>query len=142
MPSKIDTKCKESHQPTPSSKNETIRVALEGLALKYRQVLENLRNQTGKSLQTLHIVGGGTQNELLNQMTADSTGCEVVAGPVEATSVGNVLVQMMATGEISSIAEGRQIVRDSFEPQKYAPHPSPAWDEAYEKMKSLSSSRT
>lgn len=141
MPSKIDTKCKESGQSTPSSKNEIVRVALEGLALKYREVLENLRSQTGKSLQSLHIVGGGTQNVLLNQMTADSTGCEVVAGPVEATSVGNVLVQMMATGEISSLAEGREIVANSFEPQRYTPNDSDSWNEAYEKMRTLSSDR-
>ena len=78
---------------------------------------------------------------LLNQMTADSTGCEVVAGPVEATSVGNVLVQMMATGEISSLAEGREIVANSFEPQRYTPNDSDSWNEAYEKMRTLSSDR-
>ena len=107
MPNKISEKCKNTGQNSPNSKNETVRIALEGLALKYRQVLENLRAQTQKSLNTLHIVGGGTQNELLNQMTADATGCEIIAGPIEATSVGNMLVQMIATGELGSRSEGR-----------------------------------
>ena len=87
MPEKISDYCEQTGQNSPQSKNETIRTALEGLALKYREVLENLRLKTGKSLETIHIVGGGTQNELLNQMTADSTGCEVIAGPIEATNL-------------------------------------------------------
>ena len=137
MPRKIEQQCKASGQSIPSSKNETIRTALEGLALKYRQVLENLRSQTGKSLEQIHIVGGGTKNELLNQMTADSTGCEIIAGPIEATSVGNILVQMIATGEISSLTEGRQLVRESFEPKRYQPHHSEQCEEAYQTMRSL-----
>ena len=137
MPRKIEQQCKASGQSIPSSKNETIRTALEGLALKYRQVLENLRSQTGKSLEKIHIVGGGTKNELLNQMTADSTGCEIISGPIEATSVGNILVQMIAIGDISSLAEGRQLVRESFEPKRYQPHHSDQWEDAYQTMRSL-----
>ena len=139
MPDKISKKCRESNQAAPANKNETVRIALEGLALKYRQVLENLRAQTQKSLQTLHIVGGGTQNELLNQMTADATGCEVVAGPIEATSVGNILVQMISTGDLSSLSEGRELIRNSFEPKRYEPSDNlEQWEEAYQRMRGIS----
>ena len=134
MPEKIADRCLASGQSAPQSKNEIIRTALEGLALKYREVLGNLRMKTGKSLAQLHIVGGGTQNELLNQMTADSTGCEVIAGPIEATGVGNVVVQMMAAGEVSSLADARQLIADSFEPKRYEPRQTSHWEEAYGKM--------
>jgi sugar (pentulose or hexulose) kinase len=134
MPSKIAERCVASGQVAPQSKNEIVRTSLEGLALKYREVLENLRRKTGKSLNQLHIVGGGTQNELLNQMTADSTGCEVLAGPIEATGVGNVIVQMIAAGEINSLSEARELISNSFEPQRYEPKQTQEWNEAYEKM--------
>jgi len=134
MPEKISDRCLASGQSAPQSKNEIIRTALEGLALKYREVLENLRKKTGKSLAELYIVGGGTQNELLNQMTADSTGCEVIAGPIEATGVGNVVVQMMAAGDLSSLADARQLITDSFEPKRYQPRKTSQWDEAYGRM--------
>ncbi len=134
MPEKISDYCQQTRQRSPQSKNETIRTALEGLALKYREVLENLRLKTGKSLETIHIVGGGTQNELLNQMTADSTGCEVIAGPIEATSAGNLIIQMMADREISSLEQGRELIAQSFELKKYEPKKSASWDEAFGKM--------
>jgi rhamnulokinase len=134
MPGKIAERCVASGQVAPQSKNEIVRTSLEGLALKYREVLEDLRRKTGKSLDQLHIVGGGTQNELLNQMTADSTGCEVLAGPIEATGVGNVVVQMIAAGELSSLNEARELISNSFEPQRYKPKQTQEWNEAYEKM--------
>ncbi|MEK9773580.1 MAG: rhamnulokinase family protein, partial [Opitutae bacterium] len=134
MPEKISDYCQKTEQNLPQSKNEIVRTALEGLALKYREVLENLRLKTGKSLETIHIVGGGTQNELLNQMTADSTGCEVIAGPIEATSAGNLIIQMMADREISSLEQGRELIAQSFELKKYEPKKSASWDEAFGKM--------
>jgi rhamnulokinase len=137
MPEKIAERCLASAQSAPQSKNEIVRTALEGLALKYREVLENLRRKTGKSLAQLHIVGGGTQNELLNQMTADSTGCEVIAGPTEATGVGNVVVQMIASGELGSLGDARQVIADSFELKRYEPRQTPQWDEAYGRMLGL-----
>jgi rhamnulokinase len=137
MPEKIAERCLASAQSAPQSKNEIVRTALEGLALKYREVLENLRRKTGKSLTQLHIVGGGTQNELLNQMTADSTGCEVIAGPIEATGVGNVVVQMIASGELGSLEDARQVIADSFELKRYEPRQTPQWDEAYGRMLGL-----
>jgi rhamnulokinase len=137
MPDKISDYCEQTGQSSPQSKNEKIRTALEGLALKYREVLENLRRKTGKSLTQLHIVGGGTQNELLNQMTADSIGCEVIAGPIEATGVGNVVVQMIASGELGSLEDARQVIADSFELKRYEPRQTPQWDEAYGRMLEL-----
>ena len=134
MPEKIAERCTHSGQVAPQSKNEIVRSSLEGLALKYREVLENLRRKTGKSLQQLHIVGGGTQNELLNQMTADSTGCEVLTGPIEATGVGNVVVQMMAQGEVTSLADARELISLSFEPKRYEPNQSNQWKDAYATM--------
>jgi len=134
MPEKIAERCIHSGQVAPQSKNEIVRSSLEGLALKYREVLENLRRKTGKSLQQLHIVGGGTQNELLNQMTADSTGCEVLTGPIEATGVGNVVVQMMAQGEVTSLADARELISLSFEPKRYEPNQSNQWKDAYATM--------
>jgi len=134
MPEKIAERCIHSGQVAPQSKNEIVRSSLEGLALKYREVLENLRRKSGKSLQQLHIVGGGTQNELLNQMTADSTGCEVLTGPIEATGVGNVVVQMMAQGEVTSLAEARELISLSFEPKRYEPNQSNQWKDAYATM--------
>ena len=134
MPSKIAERCVVSGQVAPQSKNEIVRTSLEGLALKYREVLEDLRRKTGKSLDQLHIVGGGTQNELLNQMTADATGCEVLAGPIEATGVGNVIVQMIAAGELSSLADARQLIANSFEPKRYEPNQTAQWNEAYGRM--------
>jgi rhamnulokinase len=137
MPEKIAERCLASAQSAPQSKNEIVRTALEGLALKYREVLENLRRKTGKSLTQLHIVGGGTQNELLNQMTADSTGCEVIAGPIEATGVGNVVVQMIASGELGRLGDARQVIADSFELKRYEPRQALQWDEAYGRMLEL-----
>ena len=137
MPEKISAYCQKTKQNMPQSKNETVRTALEGLALKYREVLGNLRQKTGKSLTTLHIVGGGTQNELLNQMTADSTGCEVIAGPIEATSAGNLITQMMAGGDINSLEQGRELISQSFDLKKYQPEHSDSWDHAYGKMKEI-----
>ena len=134
MPEKISDYCRKTGQSVPQSKNETVRTALEGLALKYREVLQNLKYKSAKSLETIHIVGGGTQNELLNQMTADSTGCEVIAGPIEATSAGNLITQMMADKELGSLEQGRELIAQSFELKRYEPNKSSSWDEAYGHM--------
>ncbi|MFN2230953.1 MAG: FGGY-family carbohydrate kinase, partial [Anaerolineae bacterium] len=105
--------------------------ALESLALKYRWTLERLEEMLGRRLEPIHIIGGGTQNRLLNQLAADATGRRVVTGPIEATAIGNVLVQMMALGHIGSIKEGRRIVRTSFDVETYEPQGGSEWDDAY-----------
>jgi rhamnulokinase len=131
MPARIQDFCRETGQRVPETKGEIVRCALESLALAYRSVAEGLDEMMGRRLPTLHIIGGGSQNRLLNQLAADATGRTVVAGPVEATAIGNLLVQAMALGHIANLAEGRALVRRSFEVETYVPQGTTAWDEAY-----------
>ncbi len=137
MPHKIAEFCTKTKQPVPSSPGEFVRVCLDSLALAYRATLEGLEDVLGRKIGVIHIVGGGTQNELLTQMTADACGREVVAGPVEATAIGNILVQAMATGDVKMLADARAIVRTSFDVKRYKPRHSAAWDQAYARYKSL-----
>jgi rhamnulokinase len=134
MPARIRAYCQRSGQPVPESKGEIVRCALESLALKCRWVLERIEEILGRRLEPVHIVGGGTRNRLLNQFTADATGRLVVTGPIEATAAGNVIAQMMALGHVASLAEGRQIVRDSFEVAAYEPSSGDGWEEAYARL--------
>jgi rhamnulokinase len=123
--------CTRTGQAPPTTKGAFLRCALESLALEYRWVAGCLDELAGKHLSTIHIIGGGAQNRLLNQLAADATGRTVVTGPIEATALGNVLVQAIALGHIGSIAEGREVIKASFELETYAPQDTPAWDEAY-----------
>ena len=132
MVSRIQTFCHETHQTVPETKGEIIRCVLESLALEYRQVAEKLDEMVGRHLPVIHVLGGGSQNKLLNQFAADSTGRAVVAGPVEATAIGNILVQALAMGHIATLSEARALVRRSFGVETYEPCNTAAWDEAYE----------
>ncbi|PRR72020.1 Rhamnulokinase [Moorella stamsii] len=132
MPAAIQTYCRETGQPVPQTKGEIVRCALESLALKYRWVLEKLEGILGKELPVIHMVGGGTRNELLCRFTASATGRPVVAGPVEATAAGNLLVQAMAMGEVGSLNEARKIVRRSFALKTYEAEKTDVWEEKYE----------
>ncbi|MCD6519762.1 MAG: rhamnulokinase [Anaerolineae bacterium] len=134
MPERIRQFCARTGQAQPKSKGEIVRCALESLALKYRWVLEKLELMLGKEIGTIHVVGGGSQNWLLCQLTADATQRPVVAGPVEATSTGNILMQAIAHGEVGSLAEAREIVRRSFELITYEPHGGDGWEEAYRRF--------
>jgi len=109
-----------------------IRLVLENLAMKYRRTLEAIEDVTGDPIDALHIVGGGIQNELLCQFAADATGKRVVAGPIEATASGNVLMQAVATGRVKSIEEAREIVRQSFDLKEYHPQDTSVWAQKYE----------
>ena len=140
MPAAITAYAAKTGQPAPASRGEFSRAILESLALRYRGLLAQLRTWMPDLPDTLYIVGGGSQNALLNQMTADATGLRVVAGPVEATAAGNVLAQLMATGEISSLDQGREIIRASFEPEVFEPRASAAWDEKAGRFEALSAS--
>ncbi len=131
MPARIRAFCARTGQPVPETKGQVIRVALEGIALKYRYQLERLEKMVGRRLEPIHIVGGGTQNRLLSQFTADATGREVLTGPIEATAIGNLVVQLMATGALGSLAEARALVRHSFATESYNPQRTGRWDEAY-----------
>lgn len=137
MPARIREYCARTGQAVPASKGSIARTALESLALKYRWTLEKLEEILGQRVETLHIVGGGSQNRLLNQLTADAVGRPVVAGPVEATAAGNVLMQMLALGYINSIEEGREMIRRSFETTFYLPQATDIWEEAYTRSLNL-----
>jgi sugar (pentulose or hexulose) kinase len=139
MPVKIADYCRKTNQRIPSTPGEFVRVCLDSLALAYRKTLAGLEDLLGRRIEVIHIVGGGTQNELLTQMAADACARPVVAGPVEATAIGNILVQAMATGDVKSLADARAIVRSSFDVKRYEPRDSARWDAAYEKFVALPS---
>jgi rhamnulokinase len=115
MPTRITEWCRSHRVPPPATKGETCRLILESLAHRYHQVLQGLESIAGHKINTIHIVGGGSRNRLLNQLVASATGRIVIAGPVEATAAGNVLVQAIGAGEIASLDEARDVVRRSFE---------------------------
>jgi len=133
MPARIQAFCRETGQSVPQGKGQIVRCALESLALEYRWVAERLDELVGRRLPVVHIFGGGCQNRLLNQLAADATGRTVVAGPVEATAIGNVLVQALGLGHLTSLAEGRALVRRSFALETYDPRDTAARDEAYQR---------
>ncbi|MBC8136170.1 MAG: rhamnulokinase, partial [Fibrella sp.] len=122
MPKAIRERCIATGQVPPEGIGATIRCCLDSLALKYRYVLNQLEAITGRTIHTLHIVGGGSQNRLLNQIAADATGRRVLAGPVEATALGNVLLQARATGHLGTLADVRRFVRNSVRPEVYEPN--------------------
>jgi len=139
MPETIAQLCRQSGQPVPESHGATIRCALESLALCYREVLDMIENLTGNKVETINIVGGGSQNELLNQMAADACGRTVVAGPVEATAIGNLLVQVQTAKEVADHAQARDVVRASFPVKMFEPQVGLAdrWDEAADRFARL-----
>lgn len=131
MPEAIRNWCRQTNQEVPDSEGGIIRCALESLALKYRTVLNWLEELSGQRVEVVHIVGGGTQNELLNQFTANATGRPVVTGPIEATALGNILVQARTAGGVSSLKDIRTVVRASSQMNRYEPQNVEAWNEAY-----------
>lgn len=134
MPEKIRQYCMDTHQYVPGSPGEIVRIILESLALKYRMVLYQLEELTSMRLDPIHIIGGGTQNHLLSQFAANATGRQVIAGPVEATAIGNLLMQAITLGRLGSLAEGRALVKGSFELETLDPENRPAWDDAYSRL--------
>ncbi len=139
MPAAIQAYCRETGQKVPDSEGAIVRCALESLALKYGVVLDELESLTGRRIEVVHIVGGGSRNELLNQLTANATGRPVVAGPVEATALGNALIQLRTLGELGSLTEVRAAARASealrhFEP---APDPGQRWPAARARFRQL-----
>ncbi len=130
MPLRIQAFCRRTGQLEPPGVGETVRCILESLALKHAETVDVLRDVTGSDPAELHIVGGGARNELLCTWTAEAAGLPVLAGPEEATLLGNLLVQAIALGEIGSLAEARDVVHASFEPATYEPAPSSEWQEA------------
>jgi rhamnulokinase len=138
MPDAIRMFCSETGQPGPQTHAEFVRCILESLALKYRSTLDQVRALTGRRISKVHIIGGGAQNKLLCQYAANAMGVTVIAGPVEATAIGNLLVQARASGHVGSLEEIRNIVRRSFSPVAYQPQQSESWLSAYERYKTYS----
>jgi rhamnulokinase len=131
MVSAISEYCLQTAQRVPDSPAAFARAILESLAFKYRVILESLEEVAGGRFEEIRIVGGGSRNHLLNQFTADATGRTVVAGPVEATALGNIAMQMLATGAVASLAEARAIIERSFPVQRFTPASRDPWDAQY-----------
>jgi rhamnulokinase len=130
----IDKFCTRTQQPVPQEPGAYVRSVLESLAFKYRFVLRNLEHVCGKRIEQIRIIGGGSKNRLLNQLTADATGRKVVAGPAEATALGNVAIQILATGEAASLQEVRAIVDRSFPTEVFNPLETDKWDQHAERF--------
>jgi rhamnulokinase len=137
MVTAIDEFCRQTGQPVPDAAPAYVRSVLESLAFKYRVVVESLEELTGTPLTDIRIVGGGSRNRLLNQFTADATGRTVVAGPVEATALGNIVMQMVATGAAASLDDAREIVARSFPVERFVPQAQDRWDAQYARFKGL-----
>jgi len=135
MPAAIDRYCTRTKQAAPRDPAAYTRAVLESLAYKYRVVVESLESLTGVGVEEIRVIGGGSQNRLLNQFTADASGRRVVAGPVEATALGNIAVQMLATGAVGSLADARAIIERSFPVERYDPVAHDRWDAGYRRFK-------
>ncbi|HYW78669.1 MAG TPA: FGGY-family carbohydrate kinase, partial [Thermoguttaceae bacterium] len=131
MPDAICDYCQRTGQTVPGDEGAILRCALESLAMKFRQVLGMCEELAGGRIETIHIVGGGTQNRQLCQAAADACGRRVVAGPVEATAIGNLMMQAVSARDVGSIAEAREVIRGSFDVDQYEPQNTAAWDDAY-----------
>jgi rhamnulokinase len=134
MPAALAEFCRRTGQPEPAEPGPVVRCALESLALRYRWVLERLEELLGQRISLIHIVGGGSQNTLLCRFTADACNRQVLAGPVEATAIGNVLVQAVGLKLLNSLADAREVVRRSFEVRAYDPKEPESWQEPYERF--------
>jgi rhamnulokinase len=125
----------ETGQKMPESPFAVVRSCLESLALKYRYVFEQLLQLFPHPVNIVHIIGGGSKNRMLNRFTANALGRKVLAGPAEATSIGNILVQAIKSGRINSLNEARLLVKKSCDIEEYVPEDSEKWDKAYGKFK-------
>lgn len=137
MQAAIRKYCRNSGQPEPESCGQMVRCIFDSLALRYREVLNNLRQLASHPIEKLHVIGGGSKNDLLNQFTADSIGIPVITGPSEATAIGNVMIQAIASGAASDIQSMRELVSKSIPLTTYAPQNTAAWDEAYKKYEQI-----
>lgn len=134
MPEKIRAFCRKTGQAEPKSDGALVRCIYESLAMKYRFAIEQIGENTGKSFDTLHLLGGGTKDGFLCQMTADSLNMRVVAGPTEATALGNIILQLIALGDIKNVDEGREIIRAHEKLKTYEPSNANSFEQAYEKF--------
>ncbi len=137
MPEKILAYCRETGQPGPESPGQYVRAILESLALLYGETMDVMEKLTGRTLRRLHIVGGGSRNQLLDQFAANATGREVIAGPAEATAMGNLLIQAVAMGHLSGLEDLRRVVRASTPVQKFTPASPEIWQSARARFRDL-----
>ncbi|MFG0255502.1 MAG: rhamnulokinase family protein [Rhodopirellula sp. JB053] len=137
MPEAIASFCRDTGQPEPQSPSEFARCILESLALLYRETLDTIERLTGRTIRTLHIVGGGSQSTLLNQFAANATGRKVLAGPVEATAIGNVLIQAYAMKDLDSLTAIRELVGESFSIDEFQPDEPQRWSDALQRFAAL-----
>jgi rhamnulokinase len=137
MPARIAAYCTRTGQTPPQDTGEMVRCTLESLALAWHSALEQIAGVVGHGFDVVHVVGGGSRNALLCQLVADAMGLPVIAGPAEATALGNLLMQLRAQGELASLAEMRALVRHSEPLTTYDPHPAAQWDEAYNRFKAI-----
>lgn len=134
MISAIDAYCAATGQPVPRNEGEYTRCIFESLALRYRQVMDLIRNLSHVEINVLHIIGGGSRNEMLNRFTANALGIPVEAGPAEATAIGNIMLQARAAGLAGSLAQMRVVIADSFPTVRFEPRDAEIWSEAYDKF--------
>lgn len=134
LPDKIREYCRGTGQPVPETVGQIVRCIYESLALKYRLALEQISECTGKQFDVLHLMGGGTKDGFLCELAAQSLGIPVIAGPIEATALGNIILQLIALGEIESIEKGRQIIAETEKVKTFEAPRTPDWDEAYKRF--------
>ncbi len=137
IPQRIKEYASETGQRVPQTDGEVIRCIYESLAFKYRYTYEQISECLEKKYEKIHIVGGGSRDSLLCQMIAEASSMEVIAGPVEATAIGNILVQLIARGEIKDLEEGRKVIKTSFATIKYSPFEHKIWNKEYERYKNI-----
>ncbi len=137
MPEAIRQYCQRTGQPVPADEGAILRCALESIAMKFRFVFQRCEKLVGRRIEVIHIVGGGTQNRQLCQAAADACGRPVLAGPIEATAIGNLMMQAVAWGDVGSIAEAREVIRNSFPVDRYEPQNQAAWEDAYARFLKL-----
>lgn len=137
MPERIRQYCRESSQPIPEEPGQIIRTAMDSLVFHYKQSISNLEKITDEPVEVLHLVGGGTKDTMLNQFAANAIGRPIITGPTEATSIGNILTQAMAVGEISDLDGLRQVVRNSTSTQRYEPENGNLWEEGYKRYQDI-----
>lgn len=137
LPRRVREFCRRTGQYVPETVGEVMRCIYESLAMKYRYTFESLCDTTGRDYKVIHMVGGGTKDNLLCQMTADATGVHVVAGPIEATALGNIAVQFMGLGDIKDIPEARRVIARTEKPVTYSPEDTRPWQEAYDRFCSI-----
>lgn len=137
MPSRIREYCKHTNQAIPETVGQVMRTVFESLALKYRYVMDLLRDISGQAIERLHIIGGGVQNQLLCQMTANACGIPVIAGPIEATALGNAIIQLITSGDLANLGEARQLLSETIKTTTYEPLEQSMWEENYQRFKTI-----